>query len=645
MINKLRESLNSEQYAAATAGDGPLLVLAAAGTGKTHTLVSRVAYLVSRGVAPSSILLLTFTNKAAKEMLERAQQTIGPAVDDIWSGTFHHVCNRILRFNAQHLGYPQNFVIADRDDCRSLVDRAMKQHGLVGGEKFPKRDVLLSLFGNAVSRNVDLEQVVHEKLGDTPIHPADVVRVFDTYTQMKFDDGIMDFDDLLINCVRLFELKPEVLDFYKRKFSYILVDEFQDTNTIQSAFVDMLAGAGGNLMAVGDDFQCIYSWRGANFRNILDFQGRHPGAQIIKLESNYRSTPEVLDLANACIAHNVEQFQKTLRPTRTHGSKPMLYMLRNAEDQSQGIIRKIREYQQQGRKLSDMVVLYRSHYQSIELQMMLAKARISFTVTSGLGVFETAHAKDLLSILRILQNPKDFLAFERFFTIFPGLGAITVRKIWEKMERSCNLSQAADRIKLTSLLKPAARGQWEPISKAVEGYFAKKEETGKEAVVSFVQNFLDVFYTSYLTKEYENPNDRVDDILEIARQIEVKGSLELFLQDVALMTGDDTGSEQTGKEGDLLRLSTVHQAKGLEWPIVFIIWLCDDMFPSPKSLDDGDEEERRLFYVAVTRAKENLLLFSPQQRRGYDNYPVPCKPSRFVKEVPQTLMTTRFGVY
>ena len=645
MIENLESILNPEQYAAATAGDGPVLVLAAAGTGKTQTLVYRVAYLVDKGVAPESILLLTFTNKAANEMLERAKATVGPMVGDIWSGTFHHVCNRILRCHAHLIGYRNNFVIADRDDSRKLIEKAMKEVG-VGGDEFPKRDVLASLFSNAVNRDVPLEQVLGEKLSTTPFNFEDIVRVRDVYTRMKFDDGIMDFDDLLVNTVRLFEFKPEILEFYQGQFDYILVDEYQDTNSIQSRFVDMLSGPGGNIMAVGDDFQCIYTWRGADFRNIMDFPRRYPDARVIKLERNYRSTPEVLDVANACIACNTEQFQKTLRATHPHGDKPSVYFVRDAVAQSMDVVSFIRRYVEHGYKYSDIAVLYRSHFHSIDLQMLLSRSRIPFTITSGIGVFESAHVKDLISLLRVMADPRDRLAFERFFVLFPGVGEQTASKMWAKLGGLCDLSGEEGRATLLKLLKPAARALWAPLSDSVAAYFDEVAETGREPIVSFVNDFLDKFYTAHLQREYENPEERGDDIVEVASQIESRGSLAAFLQDVALLTNTDA-ENVPGLGRNTVRLSTIHQAKGLEWPVVILLWACEEMFPSAKALRDGedDSEERRLFYVAVTRAKNALCLFAPMNRKNYDGHYFPCRPSRFISELPQNLLSLRYNAY
>jgi DNA helicase-2/ATP-dependent DNA helicase PcrA len=313
--------LNEEQLAAVQAPDGPVLIIAAAGTGKTRTLTYRVAWLVERGIDPTRILLLTFTNRAAREMLDRAQALVGDQVGGLWGGTFHHMANRMLRRFASALGYGNDYTILDQDDARSLVRSAADELDLVG-KHFPKPDVLLSVFGLAYSREVPVLEIAHQRFDGHEINVDDVARVATLYTQKKRDLNAMDFDDLLINGLRLLREHPHILEHYRERFQHILVDEYQDTNVIQAAWVDALASHHRNLLVVGDDFQSIYSWRGADFRNIIGFPTRYPGTAIFKLETNYRSLPGILHVANACIAGNPEQFQKTLRPVRVSRGAP-----------------------------------------------------------------------------------------------------------------------------------------------------------------------------------------------------------------------------------------------------------------------------------------------------------------------------------
>lgn len=645
MMQDLQTILNPEQYEAVTAGDGPLLVLAAAGTGKTQTLVYRVAYLIDSGVPPDAILLLTFTNRAAKEMLERAKTVAGEQAGWVWGGTFHSICNRFLRNHARLLGYSPDFTIADRDDTRKLIERAMNELH-INAKEFPKKEVLNSWFSNAANRAVSLAQVLEEQVMETSVDKAAVIQVYETYCRIKEELGIMDFDDLLVNGLRLLDEHPDVLDYYRRRFRHILVDEYQDTNIIQSRFVDLLVGESGNVMAVGDDFQCIYTWRGADVNNILQFEKRYPGARVIKLERNYRSTPQILALANACVAASHNQFQKVLTATRGGGEKPCLFRLRDSYEQSHTVASLIRSEIASGRKPGDIAVLYRAHFHSIDLQMELTRMGVPFTITSGIGVFEQAHVKDFLSLLRIVNSGSDKLAFDRLVGLLPGVGPKSVEVLWRKLGGACDLSTEEGREKMLAELKPAARAKWKAVSDAIADYLNPSgAKHGK--VNELADAFLDSFYGEYLVKKFEDHADRADDIREVATQVAKSATLAEFLQDVALLTNAEAAYEKDASQRtDSVRLSSVHQAKGLEWPVVFILWAVEGMFPSSRALGESedDSEERRLFYVAVTRARNMLAICMPEWRSSYDGGQFVCKPSRFVAEVPAGSFQVRFGV-
>jgi DNA helicase-2/ATP-dependent DNA helicase PcrA len=636
--------LNPEQLEAVTAGDGPLLVLAAAGTGKTQTLVYRVAHLIGRGVSPAAILLLTFTNRAAREMLERARSVAGDSVGDVWGGTFHHVCNRMLRRHAPRLGYRHDFIIADRDDSRKLIDDCVKELKL-GGKEFPGKDVLAGLFSHAVNRDELLEDVVGTRLDHLCCDINDVCRVQQRYIELKEKLGVMDFDDLLLNGLRLITEHEDIRRLYQEQFRHILVDEYQDTNLLQARFVDTLVGSGdGNIMVVGDDFQCIYSWRGADFRNIMSFPERYPNARIVRLERNYRSVPGILEVANASIANNPEQFQKTLRATRGGGEKPVLHVVRDGREQAEVIGRLIWRYQQRGHSLRDMAVLYRAHFHAIELQLALTRASIPFVITSGIGLFEQAHIKDVLSLLRLAHDPQDRLAFDRLICLLPGVGPRTAATLWHKLGSACDCRNPARRAQLAGLLRPAAREGWEVIDRALALYY---EEGPRARASMLIGDFVKGYYEEYLTKTYDNAQDRIDDVYELGPQIDQSESVEAFLQEVALLTNtDQVDGRERGKQADAIRLSTVHQAKGLEWPVVFIIWAVEGMFPSGRAVGEleDDAEERRLFYVATTRAREALHIMAPQWRQLKGSQGFFCKPSRFVTEIPNRLLHTRYGL-
>ena len=635
--------LNPEQLAAATAGDGPLLVLAAAGTGKTRTLVYRVAHLVSKGERSDSLLLLTFTNRAAREMMTRAHEVADTSTGGVWSGTFHHTCNRFLRRFGDRLGYRLDFTIMDRDDSRSAIDECIKKLK-IDKKDFPKRDVLARLFGDAANRAVNLSQVVEANLSELDVDPMDIMRVHEAYEARKRELSAMDFDDLLVNGLRLIQEHEDVRSHYQERFRHILVDEYQDTNLLQAQLVDLLAAKHRNIMAVGDDFQCIYGWRGADFRNIMEFPKRYPDCKIVKLERNYRSTPEILQVANACIAGNPEQFQKTLTAVRPSRAKPRAIFLRDGDEQARTIVTLVRRHLDEGYQLGDMAVLYRAHFHSIELQMELSRGGMPYAITSGVGVFEQAHVKDVLAFLRVCAHPHDRVAFDRLFCMLPGIGPRTVENWWKKLGGIFDSNDPRQREALGALMKPAVRGDWAVLDLLLATYHAENLAT-KGGVI--IQKFFDQFLFAYLQRTYENADKRADDIQELAVQIGHSPDVPAFLSEVALLTNvDHEFSRHERLPKDQLHLSTVHQAKGLEWPVVFVIWVAEGMFPSSRTLgeNEDDAEERRLFYVAVTRAKDELYLCAPEMRRTRDGGVFFCKPSRFIKELPHGLLRETFGM-
>jgi DNA helicase-2/ATP-dependent DNA helicase PcrA len=636
--------LNPEQCAAATATDGPLLVLAAAGTGKTRTLVYRVAHLIEKGVPADSLLLLTFTNRAASEMLERAKAVAGPSVGHLWSGTFHHVCNRFLRRFADRLGYQNNFAILDQDDALSVLNTCMKELGFARKD-FPKKEIIASLISSATNRMLSLTEYLDSCSKALDANPADILRIAQRYAERKLTENMMDFDDMLVNGLRLLQEHEDIRTYYQQKFRHVLVDEYQDTNILQALMVDILAGHHRNIMAVGDDMQCIYTWRGADFNNIREFSKRWPDCRIIKIEQNYRSTPDILRIANACAAKAPQEFKKTLRSTRQSRNKPRVVILRDGDEQSRAIISMVQHYLDDGYSLSDMAILYRAHFHSIELQMALARTRLPYVITSGLGVFEQAHVKDVLAFLRVCENPRDYLAFTRLLGMLAGVGDKTIETLWTKLGGSFETRSPEMRAKLVSLLKPTARGQWQEVDRLFADYHAEGlNMRGTEAI----ERFCEAFYNTYLHRAYENPEKREEDIHELALQVtKSKGGVAAFLQEVALLTNIDREYEKMEANHEpTLHLSTVHQAKGLEWRIVFLIWVSEGMFPSSRSMEEtgSDEEERRLFYVAVTRAKDELILCSPGMRKMRDGGMFFCKPSPFIKEIPRECIRESFGI-
>jgi DNA helicase-2/ATP-dependent DNA helicase PcrA len=645
MAIDLKKALNEEQYAAVTAPDGPILVLAAAGTGKTRTLVYRVVSLVERGIDPSRILLLTFTNKAAREMLDRAQMAVS-GVSGIWGGTFHHMANRILRRHADRIGYKSDFTILDRDDSKSLVSNAIKERKLSRRE-FPKADVLLGIYSNCANKGATVNSYFDDTETDYDGFGETIIDIGRDYETRKKDIMGMDFDDLLVNCVKLFRENEDISERYQEQFLHVLVDEYQDTNCLQSELVDRVAGKHKNLMVVGDDFQSIYSWRGADYRNIMSFPERSPETNVFKLETNYRSVPEILSLANKCIAGNPEQFQKVLRPTREAYKKPRVMVLRDGMDQARHVIESIGQFTRAGYKRSDIAILYRAHFHAMELQMALTRANVPYVITSGIRFFEQAHIKDVCALLRMIENPADEVSFYRLLGMLPGVGPATCRKLWQKLGRSFVAADKGSREFIMSSLKTGAKAIWALIDPLFDRYF---EDDLDRDPGEMVHQFLTVSYHRYLADTYQDHEKREDDINEMVNYMSKYESSREFLSDVALLTNMDTdGGRSAEQDEDSIKLSTVHQAKGLEWSVVIVIWMAETMFPSSRSLtenDEGEAEERRLFYVALTRAKDELVLCVPEMRRTHDGGVYACEPSRFIEELPEELTERQYsGMY
>lgn len=632
--------LNEEQQAAVSAPDGPVLVIAAAGTGKTRTLTYRVAWLVKRGVSAQNILLLTFTNRAAREMLDRAQRLVGEQVSGLWGGTFHHMANRVLRRHADRIGYKLDYTILDREDMVALIRERVSE--IAGGAAhIPKPDVLAALFGLAASRQITVEELARERFGEHGKVPVStVVKIHDAYVARKRELNAMDFDDLLVNALRLFREHPDLLEYYQNHFEHILVDEYQDTNSLQSDWVDLLAARRRNLFVVGDDFQSIYSWRGANYRNILDFPKRYPDARIYKLETNYRSVPGILEVANACIAGNPEQFQKTLRPIRRGDHRPQVLLVHNAQTQVAGVLQILDELLRSGYRRSDIAVLYRAHYHAMELQLELVRQGIPFVITSGTRFFEQAHVKDVCSLFRLWANPRDELAFLRLMGLLPRVGSRTAARIWTALGKHCDPGDTSSLKALRRLLPQDAQDDWNSIAQI----FPKRAKAGAQTALNMadlIEKFLQKFYDEYLVETYENADRRREDLLALADYVAQFPGVEDFLNEMALVTNLDAEADvlQGAMENDSVRLSTVHQAKGLEWKVVILIWLVDGMFPSYRALEEeGEGEERRLFYVAVTRARDRLYLCVPMRRYSRGGGYLECAPSRFVTELPRDLL-------
>ncbi len=647
-IDYARE-LNEQQYAAVTAPPGPSLVIAGAGSGKTRTLIYRVAYLLEQGIPPERILLLTFTNKAAKEMMRRVADLLGQELASLWGGTFHSIGNRILRQHATLLGYQRDFTILDREDARHLISTCLAESNVdTKATRFPKAEVLGDIFSLALNTHKAIPEILRKQY-DYFSHLAEqIADLRQRYAARKQATNAMDFDDLLALWLRLMQEHEEAREQYQRRFQFILVDEYQDTNRLQSDLIDLLAARHKNVMVVGDDAQSIYAWRGANYQNILKFPDRYPGAKIYKIETNYRSTPEILNVANAAISANVEQFAKELAPARKSGSKPATVVCGDAGEQAAFVAQRVLELREEGGNINRMAVLYRSHFHALELQLELTRRNIPFSITSGIRFFEQAHIKDVTAYLKLAANPRDELSFKRLAQLLPGIGGKGADKLWKTFSiaecgvRSADSKEACLASRLQGCagnVPKKAAVAWAQFVATIAQLEAKEIRDNASAMIELV---IEAGYEDYLEESYANYRSRLEDLQQLAVFARQFPTVEDFLTQLALLTNIEAEDGQPASTDDeRLRLSTIHQAKGLEFDVVFVIMLCDGMFPSERSMEtrDGEEEERRLLYVAITRARNELYLSYPLIRAGYGGSgDMMQQPSRFLAEIPGELV-------
>ena len=651
--------LNEQQFAAVTAPPGPSLVIAGAGSGKTRTLTYRVAYLLEQGIPPDRILLLTFTNKAAKEMMRRVADLLGQELASLWGGTFHSIGNRILRQHAPLLGYQRDFSILDREDSKHLIATCVGESNIdVKATRFPKAEVLSEIFSLAVNTHKTVTNILEEQYGHFSQLAREVADMHQRYESRKRSSNAMDFDDLLVLWLRLLQDHQDVREQYQRRFQFILVDEYQDTNKLQSDLIDLLAARHHNVMVVGDDAQSIYAWRGANFQNIFKFPDRYQNTTTYKIETNYRSTPEILSVANAAIGANIQQFSKQLTPARKSGVRPGLVACGDAGQQARFVAQRVLELREEGIELNRMAVLYRSHFHALELQLELTRHNIPFTITSGIRFFEQAHIKDVTAYLKLVTNPQDELSFKRVAQLLPGIGGKGADRLWKLFSEQCGKPEAAKSASLVE--RDSARGAPRcalrlqacaanvPKKTAVPwaqfvATVAQLEGEGVQGNASkMIRLVLEAGYEDHLKATYDNYKSRLDDLEQLAVFARQFGTIDEFLTQLALLTNVEAEDDRPrGTDDEQLRLSTIHQAKGLEFDVVFVVMLCDGLFPSARSSEtpDGEEEERRLFYVAITRARNELYLTYPLLRAGYGaGGDLLQRPSRFLHEIPKDLV-------
>jgi DNA helicase-2/ATP-dependent DNA helicase PcrA len=658
--------LNEQQLAAVTAPPGPLLVIAGAGSGKTRTLTYRVAYLLENGVDARNILLLTFTNKAARQMLDRVSNLLPVDAAGIWGGTFHSIGNRMLRRHGSALGYSSGFTIMDREDQKDLIATVVASSGIDPKEmRFPKANVLADIFSFVVNTERPIEELLAEKFPYFLPLLEQIKDVQARYERKKKATNSLDFDDLLEKTLRMLLEHEHIARVYRRQFQFILVDEYQDTNKIQADFIDILAREHQNVMVVGDDAQSIYSWRGANFQNILEFPKRYPKAQVFRIELNYRSVPEILEVANSAIAANVKQFKKNLSATRdSKAMKPALIALNDGSEQAQFVAQRVLELRDEGVELNEIAVLYRAHYHAVELQLEFSRRGIPYQITSGIRFFEQAHIKDVASFIRFVANPRDEVAFKRMVRLLPGIGGKIAENLWNGWEKSLDsvaVAAVAERGPgpTTPATEAAAAGDrgysigerllnlgvstrskkmWDQLAQTLDEIAPGGKPNPPSAMIVSV---VEAIYDDYAKANFTNYELRREDLNQLASFARQFTNAQEFLSQLALISNVDAEpAPNAAADNEAVNLSSVHQAKGLEFHTVFVIWLTDGMFPSSRSLETRDaiEEERRLFYVAITRARDELYLSYPHMRLNAGFGDVFQRPSRFLKEIPNELL-------
>lgn len=617
--------LNPQQLKVVKEADGPSLVLAGAGSGKTRVLIYRLAYLLQHGVPAENILLVTFTNKAAKEMIHRAETVLKSSLKGLWAGTFHHAGNMILRKEAQALGYSPNFTIIDKEDSKDLLEDCIEELGYTKETKlFPKKEIISNIYSTSINSLKEVNEIIAESYPHVEEYLLHIKKVLARYEQKKKQSNTMDFNDLLVNWLRVIEM-DEICKKYSQNFKYILVDEYQDTNRIQFEIIKKLSSVHKNILVVGDDAQSIYSFRGADINNLLDFPKTFEGSKIYKLEINYRSSPQILSLANNIITHNINQFPKVLKAVKGASEKPLAVQAKDVYAQAKFVAQRIMELYNERMPLKEIAVLFRSHFQVLELEIELMKRNIPYIMRGGVKFFEQAHIKDIMAYLKILNNFNDELSFKRAVSLYKGIGRSYAAKIWKMI-----VSEKKSVGEVIKTLPKRQQSGFKEFSMRLEKIktIEKPQNTIRE-IISFYKDYC------YLT--FDNPDDRILDLEELAKMAADYPTIRRFLVELSSFEefkGETMLSEKERRE--FLTLSTIHQAKGLEWESVFIIGFSDYEFPHPKALGKNEalEEERRLFYVAATRAKSLLYITYPETKYTFKNGIIISRPSMFLSELP-----------
>ncbi len=638
------KELNPQQLQVVLHGDGPCLVLAGAGSGKTRTITYRVAYLLERGVAPENILLLTFTNKAAKEMMGRVEGLISGGVNTqtvffgsspgrmgrVWGGTFHSIANRLLRIYVNDVGHTSRFTILDEEDAKALVKSCVKALGVdTKARRFLSSANLHAIASYACNSGSTIPKVVEARYPTFMGMLPSIQQIIELYETRKREADAMDFDDLLLKLCELLYTNVSVRERLATQFQYILVDEYQDTNVVQAEIIRQLASVHGNVLVVGDDAQSIYSFRAAEIRNILQFPETYPNTQVFRLTTNYRSTPEILAVANASIRENKDQFKKELSAVCSSLHRPSLVPAGTTAQEAQYIAQQICSLREDGVPSREIAVLFRAAFHSQALEFELMKREIPYEYRGGMKFFERAHVKDIIAHLRIRMNPRDEVAWMRVLGLLTGVGLTTAETIAHQVREVATLEEALER---SMKIPSRAQTGWETFKRTLVKL--AREESPSELIRAVIA----MDYQDYLQAEYPDFADRLEDLEQFALFAEGYTDLKTFLDEVCLGAEYGALHEDGTREQEKIVLSTVHQAKGLEWDAVFVMHLVDGKFPNERALNEegGVQEERRLFYVATTRARKHLFFTYPVMS-GYDTLEL-SQPSMFLSELPEELL-------
>ena len=638
---ELLNDLNKEQRAAVKHTEGPLLIMAGAGSGKTRVLTHRIAYLIEeKNVPPKNILAITFTNKAAREMKERVQQLVGDDSEEMLVSTFHSMCVRILRRDIDRIGYSRNFTIIDSSDQQSLMKQILKDLN-IDPKQYDPRAMIAQISG--LKNELITPEVALERAGN--YYDRQVAQIYDYYQKTLRKNQALDFDDLMMETIHLFKRVPEVLQYYQRRFQYIHVDEYQDTNEAQYYLIKQLASRYQNVCVVGDSDQSIYRWRGANIENILSFEKDYPSAKVIYLEQNYRSTKTILEAANNVIKHNKTRKPKKLWTENEEGKKITYYQGATEREEALFVAEKIRELLEDGKySPSDIAILYRTNAQSRVIEDTLIKANINYQMVGGLRFYDRKEIKDMIAYLRLIVNPDDDLSFERIVNVPKrGIGATSLERLRQyALENDLSLFQAIDEVEVANVPKRAAQALI-AFQEEIHNFIQQQEFLTAADIVEQVlertgyREMLEKERTLEAQTRLENIDEFMTVVKDFENQNEEDKSLIAFLTDLALITDIDAMDDSDHSEK--ITLMTLHSAKGLEFPVVFLIGMEENIFPHSRSMMDDEEmeEERRLAYVGITRAEKELYLTNAHMRTlyGQTNFnPI----SRFVTEIPEELI-------